>query len=596
MLKKLLGATLILAAMAAAANAETIAEYDFGKEVLRLQAEEGFVCEYKEFADKIQESGTWDGGKALRVTSDYSELPADDADGKLTYTYTFNAPYAGKYRIFMQEAGVDANYHSQSDWQIDGADAAKKKTSINKKDITYINYIDTELTAGEHTISVNIPKAAKGGDSTKGGRFYYALDYISFHYYYDINNNFTSMGMYDLSQNAVYGPSYGEFVRFNGGKTGDCYAEFDVNAPAAGSYIVNLEAQQLDNDGISRFEVYVNGEKAYTKEQLPKYAYGQPACASGSNERSFLRTYYFRVNLNSGENKIKLVALNERSNQRLYVDRLTVSSEEQAETDKVRVEGENALNLSEVYSRLSHGSAKLVGYKDFSGGIAAQTYGTTSDGQGVELKYTVNAPKTGLYNMGIFANGAGSDFDVTLDGSTYSAVRSNSTRTANAIAAANSKAAADMYLYSYNYRVYLKEGINEMTVTVQPRSNDGQYIADLDYFDFNFKEEGELEPRLELAEVTYNGGSTMPEAGSNTVGFTVKNTTPAKAENVMVYAAVYDADMLTDVKIGTLAAVAANSSEQLEIENLNFAEGNTVKIFIWSNDLKPLCTRAYSFN
>lgn len=596
MLKKLLGATLILAAMAAAANAETIVEYDFGKEVLRLQAEEGFVCEYETFADKIQESGTWDGGKALRITSAYNELPADDADGKLTYTYTFNAPYAGKYRIFMQEAGVDANYHSQSDWQIDGADAAKKKTSINKKDITYINYIDTELTAGEHTISVNIPKAAKGGDSTKGGRFYYALDYISFHYYYDINNNFTSMGMYDLSQNAVYGPSYGEFVRFNGGKTGDCYAEFDVNAPAAGSYIVNLEAQQLDNSGISRFEVYVNGEKAYTKEQLPKYAYGQPACASGSNERSFLRTYYFRVNLNSGENKIKLVALNERSNQRLYVDRLTVSSEEQAETDKVRVEGENALNLSEVYSRLSHGSAKLVGYKDFSGGIAAQTYGTTSDGQGVELKYTVNAPKTGLYNMGIFANDAGSDFDVTLDGSTYSAVRSNSTRTANAIAAANSKAAADMYLYSYNYRVYLKEGLNEMTVTVQPRSNDGQYIADLDYFDFNFKEEGELEPRLELAEVTYNGGSNAPEAGSNTVGFTVKNATPAKAENVMVYAAVYDADMLTDVKIGTLAAVAANSSEQLEIENLNFAEGNTVKIFIWSNDLKPLCTRAYSFN
>lgn len=581
MLKKLLGATLILAAMAAAANAETIAEYDFGKEVLRLQAEEGFACEYEAFADKIRSSGTWDGGKALYITSDYSELPADDADGKLTYTYTFNAPYAGKYRIFMQEAGVDAYYHSQSDWEIDGVAAAKKKTNNNAVDITRINYIDTELTAGKHTISVNIPKAAKGG------RFYYALNYISFHYYYDINNNFTSMGMYDLSQNAVYGPSYGEFVRFNGSQTGECYAEFDVSAPAAGSYIVNLEAQQLDNSGISRFEVYVNGEKAYTKEQLPRYAYGQPACASASNDRQYLRTYYFRAKLNSGENKIKLVALKEGSNQWLLIDRLTVSSEEQAETDKVRVDGENALNLSEVYSRLSHGSAKLVGYKDFSGGIAAQTYGTTLDGQGVELKYTVNAPKTGLYNMGIFANGAGSDFDVTLDDSTYSAVRSNSTRTANAIAAANSKAAADMYLYSYNYRVYLKEGINEMTVTVQPRSEDGQYIVDLDYFDFNFKEEGELEPRLELAEVTYNGGSTAPEAGSNTVGFTVKNTTPAKAENVMVYAAVYDADMLTDVKIGTLAAVAANSSEQLEIENLNFAEGNTVKIFIWDTNNKP---------
>ncbi|MBQ7794858.1 MAG: hypothetical protein IJ366_10135, partial [Clostridia bacterium] len=425
------------------------------------------------------------------------------------------------------------------------------------------------------------------------------LDYISFHYYYDVDNNFTSLGMYDAASNSVYGPAYGEFARFNGGKTEDCYAEFEITAPKAGYYVVDLEAQQQDNSGISRFETYVNGEKAYGTTELPKLVYGTPAHAtSPENERRYLRDYQFVVYLNENTNKLKLVALNERSNQWLLIDKLTVSTLPAPEASKVRLEGEHAYNTAEAYTLLTHGSAKLVGYTDFSNGITLQTYGTRSDESTdeLELKYTVEAPAAGAYNMGLLCNSSGSNFDMGINNVRYSSVRANSTRTTNAIASSSSTAASDMYLYSYNNRVYLTEGTNEITVYVKPRTDDGAYIVDIDYFDFNLKEAGADDPVLTISNVTYNGVDAAPTAGTNDVELNLSNITPFDTGDIYVIAAVYDAGVLKNAYVETASVGAGESDIPVTFSGLTYESGNTINIFAWGKtNIAPLAKEIYTY-
>lgn len=606
MLKKLLGAAVLLAAMTSVAGAETIAEYDFGKEVLRVQAEEGFVCEYDTFADKISESTTWDGGKALRVNSDYDLLPADDADGKLTYTYTVNVPYTGDYKILFQATGAGKNssaaYHSQWDVEIDGAPAAVTKTEQRTVDITTIYYYVAELEAGNHTIAINIPKAASGNNTGKTcGRFYYTMDYISFHYYYDIEHNFSSVAMRDAAAaNATYGAAYGEMIRFTGGKTEDCYALFNVNAPEDGYYVIDVEAQREDLGSISQFGAYINN--TYMEPAvLQKLLYATPAYNTTSGregERQYLRKYQFTAYLKKGDNTLKFVALNDgHTNQWLLMDKLTVSTMPAPTADKVRLEGEHAYNVAEAYGLLTHGSAKLVAYKDFSNGITLQTYGTRSDSSTdeLELKYIVEAPAAGAYNLGMLCNSSGSDFDMVINNVRHSSVRSNSTRTTNAIASSSSGAASDMYLYSYNSRVYLAKGSNDITVYVKPRSGDSQLIVDIDYFDFNLKEADATEPELAITGVVYNGFDNAPQAGTNGVEFCLTNTSPFNSGDVYVIAAVYGAEGLKDAQLET-TSVATGVDEYVSISNLTYESGDTIKIFAWRKaDLRPLVSGIYTY-
>ena len=197
--------------------------------------------------------------------------------------------------------------------------------------------------------------------------------------------------------------------------------------------------------------------------------------------------------------------------------------------------------------------------------------------------------------MGILCNSAGSDFDMVINNISCASVRANSTRTPNAIAMANSKTASDMYLYSYNNRVYLNKGENEIKVLVNPRAEDGQFIVDIDYFDFILKEAGANEPELAVTGVIYNGFDSAPQAGANSVDFILSNPSPFEAQDACVIAAVYNDYGLKNVYTES-ANVAAGSETPVYLSGLRYENGDTVKIFVWRmSDLKPLASGVYVY-
>lgn len=95
--------------------------------------------------------------------------------------------------------------------------------------------------------------------------------------------------------------------------------------------------------------------------------------------------------------------------------------------------------------------------------------------------------------------------------------------------------------------------------------------------------EGELS-----AVCTYNDNNTAA-AGKNTVHAVITNDTKTAAEKLAVYAAVYSADgRLKSVKSAKVESVAANNKAEVNIENVEAEQGDSVGAFVWIDSMESV--------
>lgn len=90
------------------------------------------------------------------------------------------------------------------------------------------------------------------------------------------------------------------------------------------------------------------------------------------------------------------------------------------------------------------------------------------------------------------------------------------------------------------------------------------------------------------AVCTYNEDNTAA-AGNNTVHAVITNDSKTDAAKLTVIVAVYNSDgTLKSVKSRSAESVKANNKAEINIENVAAEQGNSIRAFVWTDNMKPI--------